>query len=108
MAVDFRIILKTIKDGIVEIASTSLKDFSQEAIADGQSILNGIEPKLKKWTNEVIAGQMTPSDFKDLVLGEKDNIQLSALKHKGFAMIKADEFKGAVLNLIINTVTAAI
>lgn len=108
MPVDLANILKTIKEGIIEIASTSLKDFSQEAIADGHAIINSMEPKLKKWTHEVAEGKMTPEDLKDLVLGEKDNMQLIALKHKGLAMIRADKFKADVLNLVINTVTAAI
>lgn len=108
MPADIQNILKTIKAGIVELASSSLKEFTQDAIADGQAIVNGIEPKLKKWTEQVALGQMTQADLKDLVLGEKDNIQLTALKHKGIAMAKADKFKADVLNLVINTVAAAI
>jgi hypothetical protein len=108
MPTDFGNILETIKQGIVSIAADSLKDFSKEAIADGNEILRGIEPKLKKWSLEVAEGKMTPDDLKDLVLGEKDNMQLVALKHKGFAMIRADKFKADVLHLIIKTITAVV
>lgn len=101
-------VLKQLKTGISDLAQSSVKKYVAQATSDGQSMLTSMESDLKNWTSSLASGALTPDDFKDLVLGQKDLLKLSALTQAGIAVIEADKFKQAVLNLVISTITSAI
>jgi hypothetical protein len=108
MKIDFENVLQTLTQGITGIAEKDLKDYVSAATADGQAILNGLKGDLENWMNELAAGLMSKSDFADLVLGQKDEVELVALKQAGLAEIAVDQFKLDMCNLITSTITALI
>lgn len=108
MAINIQDILNQLKQGVSKLAQTSLKNYAGKAQTDGQAILTLMESDLKNWTSKLASGQLSTSDFKDLVLDQKDKFEAAALTQAGLTAIQADQFKQDVLNLIINTITAAI
>ncbi|MFI5161223.1 MAG: hypothetical protein ACHQHN_08090 [Sphingobacteriales bacterium] len=108
MDIDFQQVLQSLKQGIIGIAEKDLKDYVTAATADGQAILRGLEGDLENWTKQLAAGGMNKSEFTDLVLGQKDEIELAALKQAGLAQIAVDQFKQDTFNLITNAITALI
>ncbi|MGB3947831.1 MAG: hypothetical protein WBM13_07595 [Bacteroidia bacterium] len=108
MEVDFENIFNQLKTGVAEIAKNAFKKRVSEITLEGHKILTSIEENIKNWTALMVDGDISKSDFEDLVLGQKDLIEIAGLKQLGLSKIQADQFKKDLLNLIINTVTAAV
>lgn len=108
MAIDFTNVLNTLKTGIVNLAEKDVKGYVSSATADGQAILIELEEDLSNWTQDLVAGSMTKDEFTELVLGQKDELEMVELKQAGLAEISADQFKLDVFNLITTTITTLI
>jgi hypothetical protein len=108
MSVDFANVLNTLKNGVITLAEKDLKDYVASATKDGQAVLDTLQDDLKNWTQELVSGQLSEDDFKDLVLGQKDELEMVALKEAGLAEIQVDQFKIDVFNLITTTICALI
>lgn len=108
MAINFKTVLATLKQGIADLAGSTLKQYIAAATADGQAILNELSDDLKTWTKQLASGAISKDDFSDLVLGQADEIKMIALKQAGLAEVAVDQFKSGVFNLIINTIVGLI
>jgi hypothetical protein len=108
MPVDFATVLNTLKTGVINLAEKDVKDYVAQATQDGQSILAELKDDLQNWTQQVATGALSAGDLADLVLGQKDEIEMVALKQAGLAEIDVDQFKADVFNLITTTLTALI
>ncbi len=108
MAPNIQDILKQLEQGITNIAQSSLKNYLSQAQVDGKSFLVAIQDDLTNWTNLLATGQLSANDFKDLVLGQKDLMQMVALTQAGVAAIQLDQFKQEVFGLVINTVLSVL
>lgn len=106
--IDFQQIINTLKNSIIKLAESTFKDYKSEAKADGLELLKAVKENLKTWTFELADGKLSKDDFEFLVLGQKELIEINALKQTGMALIKIDEFKTSVLHQIINTVFSLI
>src|ERR1700761_7388978 len=103
MPIDFASVWNTLKTGVVNLAETDLKQFVAAATTDGQSVLDGLKDDLQTWTMQLAEGTLSGSDFQDLLLGQKDELEMVALKEAGLAEIQVDQFKTQLFNLIIST-----
>jgi hypothetical protein len=108
MPIDFQQVLQSLKQGITTLAANELKDYVAAATSDGLAILQGLRDDLENWTIELANGELSKADFTDLVLGQKDELELIALKQAGLTQIAADRFKQATFSLITNTILALI
>lgn len=102
--IDFPGILKQLKDALIGLAEGTLKNYIAEAKSDGQAILDSMKDKLQNWTSLLADRKLTTEDFEWLVYSQKDLVEMTALKEAGLAEIRIDQFKGSVLNLIVDTV----
>ena len=102
--IDFPDILKQLKDALIGLAENTLKNYIDEAKSDAQTILDSMKDKLQNWAQLLANGKLTTEDFEWLVYSQKDLVEMTALKEAGLAEIRIDQFKGSVLNLIIDTV----
>lgn len=105
---DFQKLFDRLKDEVIKLASSSLKSYKKEAQNDALRIVEELKGNLETWTMQMAAGELSAKDFEFLVLAQKELIEMTALKLKGLAKIKIDEFKTGLLNCIINTVTGLI
>ena len=108
MAINIQEILKQLKTGIGDLAKSTLKNYSEQAIKDAETLLSNMEADLKTWTAQLERGDLSTADFKDLVLGQKDLIKMVSLKQAGLAQIQIDQFKKGVLDLVVNTLSALV
>ena len=108
MEVDFNKLFNQLKNAIVSLAKEKLKDYVAEAASDGTSILHIIQDDLETYTEQLADGEISKDDFKLMLLGDADFIEMSALTETGLAAAAADEFKSEVFNTIIDTVFAII
>lgn len=107
-AIDFANVLNTLKTGVINLAETDVKDYVAQATQDGQAILTTLNAALQNWTEQIATGAIKASDLEDLVLGQKEEIEMVALKEAGLAEIEVDQFKADVFSLITTTLTALI
>lgn len=108
MSVDFKSLFNQLKDQIVSVSKQDFKDLVAEAASDGTSLLHEIEDKLKKYTQQLADGKISKDDFKLLLLGNQDLIEMTALTQAGLVAARADAFKQKIFDIIINTVFSLI
>lgn len=104
MPVDFDKIFNELKDEIKTLAKTTVKNYTKQAVADGQQFLQESEEKLRRWTLLLADKQLTTEDFEWLVMSQKDLAKMEALKQAGLALARIDAFRLSLLNLIIDTI----
>jgi hypothetical protein len=102
--IDFPDIINQIKNGIVSLAQATVSNYLSDAKSDAQTLLDTMMTKLETWTQLLANGKLTTDDFEWLVYSQKDLVEMSALEQSGLAKIRLDQFKGSVLNLIIDTI----
>lgn len=105
MPIDFANVFNTLKNGVVDLAKKDLNNYLDAATKDGQAWLETLKNNLYTWTLELNNGSLTADGFADLVAGQKDLLEMAALKEAGLAAVAADQFKIDLLNLITNTIT---
>ena len=102
--IDFPKILEQLKDNLVTLAKSTLTNYVSEAKTDAQNMIDSMKAKLERWTLLLANGDLTVEDFEWLVYSQKDLIEMNALKEAGLAEIRIEQFKGSVINLVIDTV----
>ena len=94
---------KILKIELSEFAENSWKTYQKEAIKDGHSFFKKSKPDLERWANLLASGDLTPDDFKWLVMGKKDLAELVALKQKGLTKVALDRFTNGLIDTIVET-----
>lgn len=102
--IDFNSLLTELLSQAKEIAVSTFKDYKKQAADDAENLISGIKPKLEKWTLQLAKGDLSKDDLAFLVLGEKELVEMKALKQVGVALIKVDELKNSILKNSINTI----
>jgi hypothetical protein len=106
--INFQQILDKLKDEVIDLALSTFEKYKNEAKTDALMLLDELKGNLKTWALQLADGKLSRADFEFLVLGQKELIEMNALKQAGLALIKADEFKNNLLNLITSTVLGLI
>ena len=104
MPVDFNSIFEQLKQGVIDLAQSTLKNYVSNAKQDAINMLNEMKEKLKRWTLLLADGKLTTSDFEWLVNSQKDLVEMDALKQAGLAAIRIDQFKASLMNLVVDTI----
>lgn len=100
---DFNDFLKSLENGIKELALTNWKEVENAAIADGQAFVNKTKADLERWTQLLASGALTKDDFEWLIAGKKDLAQMQALEKAGLSLVRAQRFQNSLISLVINT-----
>lgn len=104
MPSDFNDLYEQLKQGVIDLAETTLKKYVNKAKSDGKQMLEDMKDKLQRWTELLIEQRLTTEDFEWLINSQKDLIQMTALKQAGLAAIRIDQFVASLLNMIVDTV----
>ena len=104
MPINYKELFDNLKKQIVDLAKKTFADNVKEAKKDGQKILDVLKTQLQKYTEQLLNGELSQKEFKDLILGQKAELEMVALKRAGITLVEADKFKESVLNLISNTI----
>lgn len=106
--IDFNALLGNLKNGVTALAVSSVGQYANEAKADGIKLVESLKTDLQTWATQLAEGKITTTDVEFLVLAKKDLIQMNALKQAGLGLIKIDEFKNSLLQLIVKTLVGLI
>jgi hypothetical protein len=107
-AVNFSQVFDKLKEEVTALALSTVKNYKNQAKKDALKLIEDMKKNLETWTLQLAEGKLSKTDFEYLVLGQKELIAMNALKQAGLSLIKADEFKNSLLNLVVNTVIGLI
>lgn len=99
----FNDFLNALKDGLKQLVAQSLADYKDAAVQDGEAFLTKTRADLERWTGELAQGQVSKDDFEWLVRGKKDLGEMEALKQAGLTLVRLDQFRTSLINLVIGT-----
>ncbi len=105
---DFNGFISSLEDGIKKLASETLGGHKDVAISDSKEFLENTKTDLKKWTEELARGELSQNDFKFLVAGKKDLAELHGLKQAGLTLVKIENFKNGVIDILVKAAFNAI
>lgn len=103
--IDFQQLFDSLKKGVSELAIAEFKKYTNEAQADALNLMDKVKDNLKTWTQQLSEGKLSKDDIEFLVLGQKDLIEMNALKQVGLAAIGIDDLKDKLLNFIVKTIS---
>jgi hypothetical protein len=106
--IDFKQIIDKLKDEVISLALSTFEKYKNEAKTDALKLLDELKGNLETWTLQLADGNLSKADFEFLILGQKELIEMNALKQAGLALIKADEFRNSLLKLVTNTILGLI
>lgn len=101
---NFNEILAEILTGARALALSTVSIYVDEAVADTREFLDQVEERLSRWARLLGAGELTTEEFEYLVRSQSALAEMLALKQSGLALVRVDEFKASLLNLITDTV----
>lgn len=103
-SIDVERLLKELKTESAALAKNVFKEFKNEAENDAKNLVATLEQDIKTWTIQLANGLISKDDFEWLVMSKKELVEMIALKHAGISLIKLDELKAKLLNLVITKV----
>jgi hypothetical protein len=108
MPADILAILSALEPKIAGLAKSTITDYAGQATEDAKNLLAVMKDDLARWTQQLEDGKITVADFRTLVIGDKDLAEMTALTQAGLALARIDQFRVGVLNLLADTVFAAL
>lgn len=103
-SIDIEQLLKELKDESAALAKATFKKFKAEAEEDALNLIGTLKEDIKNWTIMLANGQISKDEFEWLVMSKKELIEMVGLKQAGLTLIKLDELKAKLLNLVISKV----
>ncbi len=100
---DFTSFLNELKDGVKQIVTHSFRDFAAAAEQDARSFLQRSQADLERLVGQLGDGSLTKEDFEFLVKGRKDVAEMQALRQAGLALVRIDQFRKSLLDLVVGT-----
>lgn len=102
--INFDGILHDVKNAVEQFAKEKVADYWKETVGDADQFFVASRDQLERWVLRLAKGELTPDDFEWLVKGKKDVAEMTLLKQAGVALIRVDEIKGGLLNVIVKTI----
>lgn len=101
---DFDAVWSALKTAVRDLAELTVRKYAADAIKDADKFLKTAKADVERWTLLLAAGDLTTEDFEWLIESKKDVAALTLLHQSGLALIRVDQFKASLFNLIIDTV----
>ena len=95
--------LKACGDGIGLLAKDCLKELEGQGKTAAMDFAKGSAEDLQRWCKLVAKGDLSKEEMADLLRMRSDRFAVEALKQKGLALVKIDEFKRKSIDLIVDS-----
>jgi len=103
-SMDFQAVLATLREGVTSLASNTVQNYVNEAKTDGLNLVESLKTDIQTWGQELAEGKISALDVEFLIMAQKELIEMNALKQAGLGLIKVNEFKNNVLQLVLKAV----
>lgn len=94
-------VLHTIGDEVAKLAVGEFKSFKDQLIEDAKQFATRKEADLKRWTTLAASGQIDEAEFKLLLLGAKNLLEIRAQTYVGIAKTRLDRLRNAVFDIVV-------
>ncbi|WP_298970626.1 hypothetical protein [uncultured Roseobacter sp.] len=98
----------SVKDGAGELAQNLFQEWKDPAKEDASEFIEMTREKLPKWTKALAQGHLTKSEFNLLIRSLEGLAELNALKAKGLAKQKLEQFRVGLISLVVNAAVGAV
>lgn len=99
-------VLRTIGEEVAKLAVDELRNFKDQLIEDAKAFATKKAADLERWTRLLAAGDLDEEEFKLLLLGAKNLLEIRAETYVGIAKTKLDRARKAVLDIVLKAVTS--
>ena len=103
-SMDFQAVLATLREGVTSLATNTVQNYVNEAKTDGLNLVESLKTDIQTWEQELAEGKISALDVEFLIMAQKELIEMTALKQAGLGLIKVNEFKNNVLQLVLKAV----
>jgi len=103
-SMDFQAVLATLREGVTSLATNTVQNYVNEAKTDGLNLVESLKTDIQTWEQELAEGKISALDVEFLIMAQKELIEMNALKQAGLGLIKVNEFKNNVLQLVLKAV----
>ncbi len=100
--------LEKIMDEISEFIEKEMADDQKDAEKYAKEFIDKKREDLERLSGLYKSGSLTGEEFRHLIQGKKDVIEIETLKQAGMAAVKAMKFRAKLLDIITKSVLALI
>lgn len=98
----------SIESQVTELALLIFKGYTTQALSDLNDFRINAQSDLTDWVLSLKSGEISTEEFDELVMGEKELLELKALKQAGLGQVALDEFTAGVLQIVMTAVKSAL
>lgn len=102
--IDLDLLVDIIKQGLLDIAQKEVGNYVVQFNKDVFDFIEDNLPKVFRWAELMISGDLTQEEFQFLVAGLEDIVTLRALSEVGIALVALQRIRKAVIDLLISSV----
>ena len=95
--------LDALKDGLDVLIQDLLLEHKDKVLDGSKAFLKECEEDLQKWTKQLANGELSADDFKFLVEGKKDLLEVHLHTQIGLTKVALDKFRSALIDLVVQT-----
>ena len=93
-----------VTDSIIEELEQKIDTFIKHLGDELEDIIDTVEERVRGWVAAVVSDDLSLDEFKSLVEGEKELVEMAALQQKVSAKVLANVFKNLVLEKLVEVV----
>jgi len=95
--------LDMVLQGVGDLASETLGDVPQQALADTRDFLDFAQGQLREMTGELEGGDLSFDEFTELARDLEHLATLVALSSLGILKTKLERFRSGLIDLVVNS-----
>jgi len=96
----FNDFISAVKNDLLDFAKENLEEYKDEILKDGTMFVEKTKSDIERWTEGLVAGALSKSDFEFLLKGKKDLAEMEALKQLGLSKIRITKITNGIINVI--------
>ena len=96
----FEQFIQTLAEDLKEVAETFGREYTRALVKVGRDFAEQTRDDLLRWGKLAAAGQLSEDDFKWLLQGKKDVLEMELLKQEGLARVQKDRLQQAIIDTV--------
>ena len=97
---DFDNFLSDLAHQVAALATGDLAQFKTQILDDSKAFAVAQKANLQRWAGLLAGGQINEAEFKSLVQGSKDLLEMRAQAYVGIAKARLDQLKNDVIQTV--------
>lgn len=92
-----------VRNGVIDLAKGYIKGAKQRGIDDMLAYVEGRKADVERWAEMLARGELSPEDFRQLLLALKDGTEIRGLRVAGVELARLQRLRDALIDLVVNT-----